>query len=135
MTLDFTDDPRRGCAPGKVDPDIFFADRGGQMDKARAACRGCPFRGQCLERALDRDESFGIWAGVLMSSVVEKRKAIAARRDRQVTELWRERLADGVIALRIGVHPSVISTVRGRLKLPAHYGPGGRPVKREQVDA
>jgi hypothetical protein len=134
--LDFTDDPRRGCAPGKVDPEIFFADRHDPaLDTARATCHGCPFRQQCLDRALDRGEAHWIWAGVLMSSAVERRKAVAGRHDRQVTDLWRQGLADGVIALRLGVHPGAVSKIRARLDLPAHFGPGGRPAKREQVAA
>jgi hypothetical protein len=134
MTADFADDPNRGCAPGKVNPDDFFADRHTPgIKRARAACRGCPFRDPCLNRALDHGERNGIWSGVLLSSKPERDRAVAARRDRQITDLWRQGIADGAIALHLGVHPGAISKIRGRLGLPAHYGPGGRPVQRQEA--
>lgn len=135
MTVDFTDDPRRGCAPGKVDPDIFFADRGGQMDKARAACAGCPFRTACVQRALKQGERFGIYGGVLMSSDMERGAAERGERTTsdRVHELWQQGNNDGQIGRTLGIDPSTVRGHRLRLALPAHATGRGKGLKR--VDA
>jgi hypothetical protein len=134
--IDFADDPRRGCAPGKVAPDAFFADRSDPViELARKACRGCDFRSQCLDRALDQDEQHGVWGGVLMSSKPERDKAIALRNEFRVIKGWQRGLSDGDIALRTGLHPSSVQKIRSELGLAAHFGPGGRRAKREQAAA
>jgi len=131
--LDFADDPDRGCAPGKAEPEHFFGDRNSpEIELAREACRGCVFRDQCLDRALDQGEQFGIWAGVLMSSKPERRKAITRRNEFRVIKGWQQGLSDGDIALRTGLHPGSVQKIRVELGLAAHFGPGGRPAKREQ---
>ena len=52
--------------------ELFFSDSQDDVDKAKAACRGCPFRRACLQRALDLDRSHllsfgksqaGVWGG------------------------------------------------------------------------
>lgn len=35
-----------------VDPDLFFPEKGGSVRAAKAICRGCPVRTECLEYAL-----------------------------------------------------------------------------------
>lgn len=47
----------------QTDPEIFFPEKGGSTREAKAVCRGCPVRKDCLQAALDRDERFGIWGG------------------------------------------------------------------------
>ncbi len=47
-----------------VDPDLFFPERGASTREAKAVCRGCEVRGECLEYALDHGEKFGIWGGL-----------------------------------------------------------------------
>lgn len=129
--LDFADDPRRGCAPDKVTAEAFFADRSNpEIELARDACRGCPVRDECLDRALDQDEQFGIWAGVLMSSKPERRKAIEARENRHVTRLWLLGIDDTAISLRLPfeIHPSTVAKIRKRCGLPANAGRGGKRV-------
>ncbi len=47
-----------------VDPDLFFPERGASTREAKAVCRGCVVREDCLEYALDNGEKFGIWGGM-----------------------------------------------------------------------
>ncbi|MBM3691874.1 MAG: WhiB family transcriptional regulator [Actinobacteria bacterium] len=47
-----------------VDPDLFFPERGASTREAKAVCRGCEVRDECLEYALDQGEKFGIWGGL-----------------------------------------------------------------------
>ncbi len=47
-----------------VDPDLFFPERGASTREAKAVCRGCEVRADCLEYALAHGEKFGIWGGL-----------------------------------------------------------------------
>ncbi|MCZ7527456.1 MAG: WhiB family transcriptional regulator [Acidimicrobiia bacterium] len=47
-----------------VDPDLFFPERGASTREAKAVCRGCEVRHDCLEYALSHAEKFGIWGGL-----------------------------------------------------------------------
>jgi WhiB family redox-sensing transcriptional regulator len=47
-----------------VDPDLFFPERGASTREAKAVCRGCVVREECLEYALVNGEKFGIWGGL-----------------------------------------------------------------------
>ena len=47
-----------------VDPDLFFPERGASTREAKAVCRGCVVRDDCLEYALANGEKFGIWGGL-----------------------------------------------------------------------
>jgi WhiB family transcriptional regulator, redox-sensing transcriptional regulator len=60
-----------------VDPELFFPLRGESTAPAKAACRGCVVREECLEYALANGEKFGIWGGM---SERERRRL---RRDRK----------------------------------------------------
>ena len=48
-----------------TDPDRFFLTRGDieGTRSAKAVCRGCPVRVDCLLEALERREEFGLWGG------------------------------------------------------------------------
>lgn len=47
-----------------MDPDLFFPEAGEHGgEQAKAACRSCPVRRECLEGALARNEKYGIWGG------------------------------------------------------------------------
>jgi len=69
-----------------VDPDLFFPERGASTREAKAVCRGCEVRGDCLEYALAHGEKFGIWGGlsererrrVRRQRALERRGAIGA---------------------------------------------------------
>jgi WhiB family redox-sensing transcriptional regulator len=47
-----------------VDPDLFFPERGASTREAKAVCRGCVVREDCLDYALANGEKFGIWGGL-----------------------------------------------------------------------
>ena len=49
------------CA--EVDPDRWFPEKGGSSKEAKAICRECPVRAECLEYALETQQRFGIWGG------------------------------------------------------------------------
>ena len=64
---DLLEDPdawqeRARCA--ETDPEAFFPEKGGSTRDAKAVCRRCDVREECLNRALDNDERFGIWGGM-----------------------------------------------------------------------
>ena len=48
---------------GHPNPDAWFPDHGDTGAEAKAVCAGCPVREHCLLDALDRHETYGIWAG------------------------------------------------------------------------
>lgn len=43
-------------------PEAWWAE-GQMLDMARACCRGCPVRAECLAYAIAADERFGVWGG------------------------------------------------------------------------
>jgi len=47
-----------------TDPNLFFPERGASTKEAKAACKGCVVREDCLEFALQNGEKFGIWGGL-----------------------------------------------------------------------
>jgi hypothetical protein len=61
-------DPRRAwvdealCA--QTDPEIFFPLKGAPGHEAKRICTQCPVRLPCLEEALARDLTWGIWGGL-----------------------------------------------------------------------
>jgi WhiB family redox-sensing transcriptional regulator len=59
-----------------VDPELFFPQRGASTREAKAVCRGCVVREECLEYAITHGEKFGIWGGL---SERERRKVRRAR--------------------------------------------------------
>ena len=59
-----------------VDPDLFFPERGASTKEAKAVCRACVVREDCLEYALENSEKFGIWGGL---SERERRRLRRAR--------------------------------------------------------
>jgi WhiB family redox-sensing transcriptional regulator len=63
----------RGKAACKgTDPDIFYPVNEDGAEEAKAVCRGCPVRRQCLEYALANLEKEGVWGGL----TVRERRAI-----------------------------------------------------------
>lgn len=56
-----------GAACRGLDPDQFFPERRDSnlvTRAAKAVCRGCRVRSNCLEHALSHPERFGIWGGL-----------------------------------------------------------------------
>jgi WhiB family transcriptional regulator, redox-sensing transcriptional regulator len=57
------------------DPELFFAESPADVELAKALCRTCPVRVECLAGALDRQEPWGVWGGELfVAGVVVPRK-------------------------------------------------------------
>ncbi|MEQ7007679.1 WhiB family transcriptional regulator [Actinopolymorpha sp. B17G11] len=56
---------------GQTDPEAFFPEKGNSVREAKALCRRCVVRAECLETALANNERFGIWGGL---SEVERRR-------------------------------------------------------------
>lgn len=57
------------------DPELFFAESPADVEMAKALCRTCPVRAECLAGALDRREPWGVWGGELfVSGAVVARK-------------------------------------------------------------
>ena len=48
----------------QTDPDLFFSDSASQIKQAKAICRRCPVREECLSHALETREEFGVWGGL-----------------------------------------------------------------------
>lgn len=48
------------------DPDLFFAEKPEDVERARALCRQCPLQRPCLDGALQRGEPCGVWGGELL---------------------------------------------------------------------
>lgn len=63
-----------------VDPDLFFPERGASTREAKAVCRGCEVRLECLEYALGHGEKFGIWGGLSERERRRVRRERALRR-------------------------------------------------------
>jgi WhiB family redox-sensing transcriptional regulator len=55
---------------------VFYPLGGVPTASARALCKDCPVRTQCLAYAIENDEEFGIWGGL---SERERRKLIRTR--------------------------------------------------------
>jgi WhiB family redox-sensing transcriptional regulator len=51
------------CA--QVDPELWFSDSPWQYRAARAICGECPVRAECLAFALEHNEQFGMWGGLV----------------------------------------------------------------------
>jgi len=60
------------------DPDLWFADDPGDLERAKVLCADCPIRAQCLTAALDRAEPWGVWGG----EIVERGSVVARKRPR-----------------------------------------------------
>ena len=57
------------------DPELYFAESPSDVELAKALCRDCPVRAECLAGALERREPWGVWGGELfLSGVVIPRK-------------------------------------------------------------
>jgi WhiB family redox-sensing transcriptional regulator len=48
----------------QTDPEAFFPERGQSNRAAKAVCRACPVREQCLDYAIRNREQHGIWGGL-----------------------------------------------------------------------
>ena len=57
------------------DPDLFFAERPDDLERAKALCVQCPIRPRGLAAGLERGEPWGVWGGEIFDhGVVIARK-------------------------------------------------------------
>lgn len=49
--------------PCQHEPDLFFAARPADLERARDLCGACPVQDLCLTGALERREPHGVWGG------------------------------------------------------------------------
>ena len=45
---------------------LFFSDDDHDLARAKAICRPCGLKASCLAGALERQESYGVWGGLLV---------------------------------------------------------------------
>ena len=62
------DDWKARAACRAVTPDLFFplgstGEAVDQIQAAKAVCRGCPVRHECLRFALETNQEAGVWGG------------------------------------------------------------------------
>ncbi|MFG3550512.1 WhiB family transcriptional regulator [Streptomyces sp. NPDC047725] len=79
------DDWREHAACRTEDPDLFFPIGATgpallQTEQAKAVCRRCPVREQCLQWALDTGQSLGVWGGTSENERRALKRRTAARR-------------------------------------------------------
>jgi WhiB family redox-sensing transcriptional regulator len=67
------------------DPDLFFPARGESCADAKAVCRGCRVRVECLEYALALGEKHGIWGGLSERERRRLRRRRASARSLEVS--------------------------------------------------
>ena len=68
-----THDPQLPCRNN--DPELYFAESPGDVERAKALCQTCPVRAECLAGAVERREPWGVWGGELfLSGAVIPRK-------------------------------------------------------------
>lgn len=51
------------CTVGTAD--LWFSDVPDEIARARRLCAGCPLQRECLQGALERAETCGVWGGEL----------------------------------------------------------------------
>jgi WhiB family transcriptional regulator, redox-sensing transcriptional regulator len=44
-------------------PDLWFAESPAELERAKQLCTDCPIKLACLDRALSRQEPWGVWGG------------------------------------------------------------------------
>jgi WhiB family redox-sensing transcriptional regulator len=66
--------PELPCHVGE--PDLWFAENPGDLQRAKVLCEDCPIRRQCLAAALDRQEPWGGWGGEIFDrgAIVERKR-------------------------------------------------------------
>lgn len=76
LTVDLptADDVNLPCQDSE-NTDLWFAEQGDDVERAKALCRECPIRRECLDGAISRREPWGVWGGeVFIDGVIVARK-------------------------------------------------------------
>lgn len=50
----------------REDPELWFAERSADVERAKELCRTCPLQLTCLQGALEREEPWGVWGGEIL---------------------------------------------------------------------
>ncbi|HZJ26809.1 MAG TPA: WhiB family transcriptional regulator [Acidimicrobiia bacterium] len=58
--------------------ELFFSEQLDDIGRAKAFCRGCAVREECLDAAIGRQEPWGVWGGELLANG----KVLAQKRTR-----------------------------------------------------
>lgn len=99
-----TTDWRVDAACRPLDSAIFFPDRTAYRNNdvagAKAVCRRCPVREECLEAAMDGREKIGIWGGL-----TPLERANLHRRKRRTRTAQDPSCLDGAAADRLQTDP------------------------------
>ena len=65
--------------------DLWFAEGGADVERAKSMCADCPLRIQCLDGALARREPWGVWGGEIFDRGVVIARKRPRGRPRKVT--------------------------------------------------
>lgn len=114
---DFGD--RALCATSPT-PDFWFPLTGESSEQAKGVCRRCPVRQDCLDWALTKNETHGVWGGLSPKERQAIRRLrgqgpkppdprVAPTRHRRVLELTAQGRSNREIALELGVAASTVS--------------------------
>lgn len=69
--------------------DLWFAERGDDVERAKSLCVGCPLQATCLEGAVERSEPWGVWGGqVFVDGRVVPRKRGRGRPRKDEAARW-----------------------------------------------
>jgi WhiB family redox-sensing transcriptional regulator len=63
-------DERALCA--QTDPDLWFPEKGGPVDKAKQICARCPVQLNCARAG--KDERWGVWGGLSSEDRLKERR-------------------------------------------------------------
>ena len=72
------------AVPCQCRPELFFAEHPRALEEAKNLCQGCPVQDWCLEGALLRRETYGVWGGQILvggAVVASKRGRGRPRKD------------------------------------------------------
>lgn len=78
MSIDLSWRAEALCA--QTDPEAHYPEAGGTAVPAKRTCMACPVRRQCLDHAINAEETWGVWGGLGQQ---ELRRLIRARRAEQ----------------------------------------------------
>jgi len=123
------------CA--QVDPELWFPEKGGSTQQAKALCACCPVRPECLAYALAHDERFGVWGGASerdrrrMKRTTTRPQGASVRAPDPRTGVIRQlatTLTDPEIAGRLGCCSRTVLRIRRAGGIPPAHPSGRRMV-------
>lgn len=84
-------DWRRRAQCREEDPELFFpfgpsGTVTNQTSQAKAVCKRCPVRAECLTWALETGQNCGVWGGLDEDELCASRRRAARRRKRESTD-------------------------------------------------